>query len=379
MKIVFICGSLEKGRDGVGDYTRQLASEIIRMGHECHAIAINDMNCDELMLTSSQLVRDVSVPVTRLSRNVAWSKRIRASKKIISSLKPEWLSLQFVPYSYNSKGIPILLPYKMKKFGSTYHWHIMFHELSLDFGLPLPLKEQTITLFQKFIIRNTIRQLQPKLISTQTTDYVQKLEHLSGEPILKLPLFSNIVKAPPNATLACRLMNIPQNTRDDFLIGLAFGNLHGGTLTNSLIMPFIAAAKVRNKTPFFVHVGNLTTTAMDQWESFNRNRPSGLKTLKLGFLPDPDLSQVIQECDFGISTTPWSLAEKSGTVATLLELRKSVWFLSNPFPGPNPELEGVSLNLNECLLHTHKCNSGLTKVAEGFLENLNGTLTKEHD
>ena len=43
MKIIFLTGSLEKGRTGVGDYTRLLVSECKRLGHEVQTIALNDL------------------------------------------------------------------------------------------------------------------------------------------------------------------------------------------------------------------------------------------------------------------------------------------------------------------------------------------------
>lgn len=42
MNILFICGSIEMGKDGVGDYTRRLAGEFIRLGHKASIVAIND-------------------------------------------------------------------------------------------------------------------------------------------------------------------------------------------------------------------------------------------------------------------------------------------------------------------------------------------------
>ena len=42
MKIAFLCGSLEPGFDGVGDYVRMLASEVIVQGHQAVIVAIND-------------------------------------------------------------------------------------------------------------------------------------------------------------------------------------------------------------------------------------------------------------------------------------------------------------------------------------------------
>ena len=42
MRIVFICGSLEPGRDGVGDYVRHLAVAVAQQGHETAAVALRD-------------------------------------------------------------------------------------------------------------------------------------------------------------------------------------------------------------------------------------------------------------------------------------------------------------------------------------------------
>jgi hypothetical protein len=42
MKIFLLCGSLEHGKDGVGDYTRRLAGELIRQGHNTAIISLND-------------------------------------------------------------------------------------------------------------------------------------------------------------------------------------------------------------------------------------------------------------------------------------------------------------------------------------------------
>lgn len=42
MKFLFICGSLEPGKNGVGDYTRRLAGECIRMGHDAMILALDE-------------------------------------------------------------------------------------------------------------------------------------------------------------------------------------------------------------------------------------------------------------------------------------------------------------------------------------------------
>ena len=47
MKIIFLCGSLEPGRDGVGDYVLLLSGELVRQGHQASIIALNDVYLQE--------------------------------------------------------------------------------------------------------------------------------------------------------------------------------------------------------------------------------------------------------------------------------------------------------------------------------------------
>ena len=42
LKVLFICGGLHPGADGVGDYVRRLAAELICQGHLAGIIALND-------------------------------------------------------------------------------------------------------------------------------------------------------------------------------------------------------------------------------------------------------------------------------------------------------------------------------------------------
>jgi hypothetical protein len=71
VKIVFLCASLEPGRDGVGDYTRHLASECVRRGHECTAIALHDPHVNNEFETVEDGVTVVRFPATE-----SWSGNI---------------------------------------------------------------------------------------------------------------------------------------------------------------------------------------------------------------------------------------------------------------------------------------------------------------
>ena len=46
MNILFICGSAEQSKDGVGDYTRRLCGALIRLGHNAQILSICDLYLD---------------------------------------------------------------------------------------------------------------------------------------------------------------------------------------------------------------------------------------------------------------------------------------------------------------------------------------------
>src|SRR5690606_24463810 len=105
MKIIFICGCLEPGKDGVGDYTRRLAGELIRQDIPVGIISYNDMFVEDEIL-EHQVSENTPIPCLRIPK--AWSRRKRSdhAKIWVKHNNPEWLSLQFVIYSFNDKGLP---------------------------------------------------------------------------------------------------------------------------------------------------------------------------------------------------------------------------------------------------------------------------------
>ena len=123
MRIIFICSSLEPGRDGVGDYTRRLAVSLIKAGHRAMAIALNDKYV-ERESAATQRADGYELNVLRFPAVWSSTKRFNRAKEGVVTFNPEWLSLQFVLYAYNPKGIPFALGKKLKELGSKRKWHI---------------------------------------------------------------------------------------------------------------------------------------------------------------------------------------------------------------------------------------------------------------
>ena len=96
MKILFLCGSLAYQKDGVGDYTRKLAGELIKQGNDCKLVALMDK---EVLSDTHEIqeIDGVKMEVLRLPYENGFHQNIMHSKHWIDSFNPNWISLQYVP------------------------------------------------------------------------------------------------------------------------------------------------------------------------------------------------------------------------------------------------------------------------------------------
>ena len=116
MKILFLCGSIEPGKDGVGDYTRRLSGELLRNGHKVKIISLMDNNVntykEEIQITDNNL----AINTKRIPKESSIAERKAYVKQILNEEGVDWISLQYVPHSFNDKGLPFWLPNFLKQF-----------------------------------------------------------------------------------------------------------------------------------------------------------------------------------------------------------------------------------------------------------------------
>ena len=145
MKILFVCGCMEPGKDGVGDYTRLLSAQLIRKNHEVAVIALKDYftNSSE---ESEQVVEGEKVSVLRIEKSHFQLSAI--AQEYIQRFDPEWISLQYVPYSFHKKGLPLQLPGLIRKLLDGRKCHLMLHELWLGISEKSPLRQKAIGYIQ---------------------------------------------------------------------------------------------------------------------------------------------------------------------------------------------------------------------------------------
>lgn len=316
MKIIFLCGSLESGRDGVGDYTRRLACELIKRGYKVEALALNDNYLVEEILDSER-VEDIDLKVLRIPSNWSQLKRFKRAKVLIETFNPDWISLQFVPYSFHPKGLPFGLTRHLENLGKGRKWHIMFHEIWVGEEKGESLKNIYFGLIQRSIILRMIHKLRFEQIHTSIPAYKEILRHYKTNCSL-LPLFSNIPKINVNINgYAYRIAEYISGKRSGYLIGTLFGSIYFESWDlHSLLQKL--SARSNNKKIVIASIGKMSS-GKKHWKKMQSVYPL-ITFLTLGEHEPSFISYWLSAfTDFGILTTPPELAGKSGSFMAFKE------------------------------------------------------------
>jgi len=298
MNILFICGCQEPGKDGVGDYTLILAHELLKSGIKVAVLSYNDVYINNFIKEENR-----ELQILRLGKNLSSRKRKDLAKAFINTNKPEFISLQFVPYAYHPKGLPWNLGYELSILGKNIPWHIMFHELWIE---GKDLKSRLIAHLQEKIIKRLIHHLDPALVHTSIPIYQSRLENL-GIDAMPLPIFSNIKLNRNQSLQVTKTFNIT-----------FFSQL---TLRASILEFLIVLIdELKNKQiNFKILIIGGSKQAKLELESFFNNVPDIFNNLEqVEFLPADELSQRIKTSNLGITPVPRHLLGKSGSVATFL-------------------------------------------------------------
>jgi hypothetical protein len=368
MKIIFLCGSLEPGKDGVGDYTCRLASELVRQGHQAGIIALRDKYVHSA-LNGIRVAEGINLPELRLPDAWPSSEIFKKAAEWIQFFDPEWLSLQFVPFSFHPKGLPLGFINLISKLGNGRKWHIMVHELWVGMNIEAPRKLAAWGWVQKKVIQNLLWRLNPKVIHTQTKLYQAQLQKL-GFSAAYLPLFSNI---PVHTEYRTRnLQTATTNLNKQSLSLVIFGTIHPGAPVRDFAKETALYAQKNDVEPQLLFIGRCGSE-LEHWE--NVWKAEGLKAKTFGEQSPEYIYTVLEEADFGISTTPAALAEKSGTVAAMRDHGLSVLCVRNTWqprgillpenlPGITSYTKGNLETFFRC--KSKKSGTSLVLVGQGF-------------
>ncbi len=309
MKIVFVCGSIERGCDGVGDYTRRLAQSLLSIGHDVSIIAMRDTFVDEQKreIIESEIGE---IKILRIPLNLGLNQSSVIIKSELEEIKPDWVSLQFVIFAYHAKGLPFGLSQLMANSFKGYKVQIMFHELWLGIEKITNIKHSLWGLFQKWIVLSMIRKLKPSLIHTNSKWYADQLAKTSKK-VKVLPLFSNI---PVLEEFENKNRNI------DFLGSksikfIVFGHISLHAPVEKFVEELYLISE-NNKIEFSITFIGKNNSDLNRWVETWKTRFSALV---LGVQSEYEISKNLSQSDIGISTTPFALLGKSGSFYALLD------------------------------------------------------------
>jgi glycosyltransferase involved in cell wall biosynthesis len=295
VKILFIVGSLEPRKDGVGDYTRMLADECVRLGHETFLMSLNDSWVDK----ESRMDRSVRLPAT-----MSWASRIKTGRAFVTESRPDLVSLQYVPYSFHPAGLSFALPKIVQAIIGKALAHLMLHELWIGSQAGAPFKAKVFGRCQRKIIESLVKGLTCRIIHTSNAVYARLLSR-HGIHAKVLPLFGS-VPVLPNAVVTPRNDNALR-------LGL-FGSVHPEWEPDELF----AGIQALGKSIQVYHIGRIGP-GESLWNEIAESYKAEIQFQRFGEQSPENISQFFLSLDFGVATTPFSLIGKSSTVAAMLD------------------------------------------------------------
>jgi hypothetical protein len=316
VKFVFLCSCSEPGHSGVGDYSRRLAEELLRKGHHvtvvglCEQSVSGDVFVSECTESSSHMS---PLSTFRVQSDTTWKNRMNALCSFLSRERPDIISLQYVPYAFQPRGLPFRLGKLLRGItpqGSR--WHMMFHEICIGLGEDCTWKHRAIGWIQKRIAAGLVRNLRPIAVHSHAAPYIDILRNL-GVDAKPLFLFSNI----PTSAKQVIPDHLPLlRDKQSFVDFAFFGTVHPDWNANRVVELVTQIGKTRELSPRIIAIGRGGRFSATTWETF---RNAGVDVIETGLIDDKSVAAYLSNCDIGLSGYPPDLIQKSSAAATMAD------------------------------------------------------------
>lgn len=317
MRVNFVTGSLEPGRTGVGDYTRLLAAEGPGHAADCRMLALHDAFVAD-PTGGDEIAGGSRFPAGRgLAASIEWLKHRLAADR------PDWISLQFVPYAFHKRGLVWPALKGLAKSLRGYKLQITFHEVWIGQHEGAPLKQKITGYLQREMIRRFVAASGPASVHTSIPLYQNLLRSIGVRAEL-LPLFSNVPVADGNADtwmlprLGAAGGSEAGTDRTSWWLGGIFGSIHEDFDHANLLPAVIRAANELGRRPVCLWIGR-PSRGEQLWNEMKNRHGREVTFVKLGEQSPKLVSQVLNSLDVGLAATPLDVIGKSGAAAAMLE------------------------------------------------------------
>lgn len=349
MRIVFICGCLEPGRDGVGDYARLLGKALAERGNQVMLLSIYDY----YQTTALKFIEERGgIKIIRISSKGNLNKRCSLAKKELEAFNPKWVSLQYVPYSFHKKGMELRLPQFFASLRGNYQWHLMIHEPWVV-GRSFFSKNRIIEWVQKNILRLLVKKLDPSMIHTSNPHYQHILQE-GGVKSALLHIPSNIpFEEGPSYSIDQEFqdLGLGEESREEWIVLGTFGCLRPGVAYLKLLQKVTESPEAAGKNIALLSIGKTGPHASSVFNDLKNAFGKVVLIHEFGFRTTSEISRFFRLLDYGVASVPGHLLGKSGSYAAMRIHRLKILV---PEPGTQKETE----YFNE------KCSSFLQKLAD---------------
>lgn len=324
-KLLFICGGLEPGKDGIGDYARRIARRLADYGHHSLLLSFGDVyaHSDDSfpIIDESALVR-----THRFRGSLSEESVFHAAKNILNDFAPSLVCVHYNPYSFNPKGLPFGFLLALKRLLTTLPVHVVFHELWNYFAFPISLRSKLYSPLQKRAICLLIRHF--NVVSSFTTNefYLSMLSRLGIASDL-IPVFSNIPivnSAEVAGSDMAKFVKLPFFWNGKVIA--IFGS-QVGSLCRQKLDKFLNDTGFTCEPTLLLVIGSQTTNSAVLVEKIVARLPINSRLHYSGFLDEASVSSTLHKIDFALTTYPFELAGKSTAIAAIREHGKSVFFV----------------------------------------------------
>lgn len=308
MRIAFVTGSLEPGRDGVGDYVRTLADECARHGHEVALVALAEPGPVEK-------AGDERWPILRLAAAQARVDGGREVRRWLDAFAPDWTSLHFVPYSFHPRGFfAPKIPRLKAVLGAGARRHIFFHEIWIGSAVDAPWRQRVSGWWQQRAVRALLRGVAPAGVHTSIGYYRVALAKKLRQPATVLPIFGSIPWRASAQPLADAALGVPKGA----LVCGMFGALHPNWQAEPFLADFAALAAEQRRPAVFAAAGTLRYGA-ELFRKIAERWRERVTCLEVGVHSPERLAEIFARFDFAVTSVPWNMLGKSSSAAALRE------------------------------------------------------------
>jgi glycosyltransferase involved in cell wall biosynthesis len=305
--VAFLCGGLQPGVDGVGDFSRSLAREVRALGRNASLVAWRDEHV---------------CGFRRVAEGVQQELRFGAdyeAERTLGNPDVRLVSLQFVPFSFDPKGLPSRAAAELLRFAPGARWHVMVHEPWSDGGRGGRLRRWAVQSLQRFSTRLMLRRLRPLRVHTSNARYAELLKGIGFDADI-LRIFGAIPLVGRRDSEVFRSLMPDVDGKDDprpvLRLGV-FGTLHPEWNPERKLEDLKWAASLAGRRLELVGVGGWGVAGETVWNRLEM--VLGVKGVHLGRRAGEVVSDVLSNLDLALTSTPWEIVEKSSAVAAMLE------------------------------------------------------------